>query len=524
MFSAARQEPRPTQIDFLRHALAAFLLLVAGLPTLAAISIEPFEQLIQQGQPEEAMTRLGRELERRPDNARLLYDYGVAAYAAKRYDEALLAFDKVEATGSRALVEKARAQKGNAEFRLGLSARTSNLDETIERWKTSLAHYRGALKAHPANALARNNHDLVEKMLMELLLKTAQQHMVEAHKAGTGSDKRVEELRNAMEKFQEALRVDDKDQPALQGEKQAREELAEELAKQGEKQARRRPDQPVEWQIKDMEKGVNKLEDANRLVPENKPIEQKLDAARQALADALTELAQKQIEQSKKSTWDKEKFEKLDKAMENAEKALDQKPEHQQAKETLELAREELAKLHEQRGDQEVREAEHASLLKTAEKLQAALEDYKEAGELKPGVERVVDKANDTEQKLEAALQKLADKMMQDPPKETLEAKAGRLETAEQALQDLQELNPKEQTRQQLETVEERLARVRQELAEQNRRNPPQPAAPQPEPDSRQASQNQPQPDFEKMPAMKQQPLGKGDFKSDQMSRNSRDY
>ena len=30
-----------------------------------------------------------------------------------------------------------------------------------------------------------------------------------------------------------------------------------------------------------MEKGVNKLEDANRLLPEDKPIEQKLDQARQ---------------------------------------------------------------------------------------------------------------------------------------------------------------------------------------------------------------------------------------------------
>ena len=55
-----------------------------------------------------------------------------------------------------------------------------------------------------------------------------------------------EELRQAMEKFEEATRVDEKSEPAQQGARQAREELAQELAKQGEKQAQRKPDQPLQ--------------------------------------------------------------------------------------------------------------------------------------------------------------------------------------------------------------------------------------------------------------------------------------
>jgi tetratricopeptide (TPR) repeat protein len=495
-------------------------------PARAGLEMEPFEQLIQQGKPEEAMTLLAKELERRPNNARLLYNYGVAAYAAKRYDEALLAFDKVEAGRSGALVEKARTQKGNAEFHLGLDAKAVNLEETIERWKTSLAHYRAVLKDSSGDVMAKTNHDIVEKLLMELLLKAAQKHMDTAHQSWMNGEPKIEELRQAMEQFQEATRVDEKSEPAQQGEKQARQELAQELAKVGEKQAQRKPDQNLEYQVREMEKGVNKLEDANRLLPEDKPIEQKLERARQNLADALTELAKKEIAQAKASQWDNEKFNKLDQAMDNAQKALDQKPEHQEAQQTLEEAKQELAKLHEKRGDQEVKEASWSQLQQAAHKLQGALEDYQASNELKENTQ-VQAKAIDTEKKLEDTLQKLADKMMQDPPKETLDERAARFETAQQDLEDLEQLNPSEKTERQLDEATRKLAATRDQLAEQARRQQPQQAQPPSQDDQKRPqlnAQNQAQPDFEKMPHMTQQPLGKGDFKSADMRKNARDY
>jgi tetratricopeptide (TPR) repeat protein len=498
-------------------------------PARAVLEMEPFEQLIQQGKPEEAMTLLAKELARRPNNLRLLYNYGVAAYAAKRYDEALLSFDRVEAAGGGALMEKARAQKGNAEFHLGLDAKASNLDETIERWKTSLAHYRAVLKDSPGEAMAKTNHDIVEKLLMDLLLKSAQKHMDNAHQSWMHSEPKIEELRQAMEKFQEATRVDEKNEQAQQGEKQARQELAQELARTGEKQAQRKPDQPLEHQVREMEKGVNKLEDANRLLPEDKPIEQKLDQARQNLADALTELARKEIDQAKASQWDNEKFNKLDQAVENAQKALEQKPEHPEAQQAMEQAKEELAKLHEKRGDNEVKDASWSQLPQAANKLEAALEDYKASNELKENTQ-VQAKAIETEKKLEDTLQKLADKMMKDPAKETLDERAARFETAQQALQDLEQLNPTEKTENQLDEATRKLAETREQLAEQARREQaqrPQQAQQSPQQDQKRPQlnpQNQAQADFEKMPHMQQQPLGKGDFKSDNMKKNTRDY
>jgi tetratricopeptide (TPR) repeat protein len=509
--------------------LAWIVFVTCGLltvPARAALEMEPFEKLIQAGKPEEAMNLLARELERHPTNPRLLYNYGVAAYAAKRYDEAMLAFDKVEAAGRGALVEKSRTQKGNTEFHLGLDARNSNLEETIERWKTSLAHYRSVLKDTPGDVMTKTNHDIVEKLLMDLLLKNAQKHMDTAHQSWMNGEPKIEELRQAMEKFQEAARVDEQNQPAQQGEKQARQELAQELAKVGEKQAQRRPDQNLEYQVREMEKGVNKLEDANRLVPEDKPIEQKLDQARKNLADALTDLAKQEIAKAKSSQWDQEKFKNLDQAVENTQKALDQKPEHQEAQQTMEQAKDELAKLHEKRGDQEVKEASWSQLPQAANKLQGALEDYKESNDLKPDTQ-VQAKAIATEKKLEDTLQKLADKMMQAQARETLDEKAARLETAQQALQDLEQLNPSDKTEQQLDDATRQLTATRDQMAELARQQQPQQAQQQPAQDPKRpqlTAQTQPQADFEKMPHMKQQPLGKGDFKSDSMNRNTRDY
>ena len=515
------------KIILFRRLAAVLLGSALVCPLFAAVNVEPFEQLIAEGKPAQAMAMLAKELERRPNNAKLIYDYGVAAYAAGKYDEALLSFDKVEA-GSRSssLLEKARKQKGNAEFHLGEMAKAANLDETIERWKASLGHYKMAMKESPNDPLSKNNHDYVEKLLMDLLLKAAQKHMDQAHQEWMKGDPKIEELRKAMEKFQEAKRVDEQNQPAQQGEKQAREELAQELAKQGEKNAQK-PDQVDERKIKDMQKGVNQLEDANRLVPENKPIEQKLDQAKQNLADALTQLAQKQLEEGKKAQWEKQKFEKLEKAMDNAQKALDQKPEHQEAKKTLEEAKDALAEAHEAKGDKEMKQAEHDQLPKAAQKLQDALEDFKQAEALKPQDENLVKKEQNAQAKLEEALQKLADKNMQAQPNENLDQKAGRLETAEQALQDLEQLKPAEKTEQQLADAQKQLAETREQIAALAPK--PQPGQPQQQAEQQDKKPKQTakaeQPDFEKMPHLKQQPLGKGDFKSDNLNdKRGKDY
>jgi hypothetical protein len=450
------------------HFALGFILCV-GSSLLAAVNVEPIEKLIADGKPTEALAMLDKELAKRPADPRLLYNFGVASYAAGKYDDALLAFDKVETSRNLSLAAKARAQKGNAEFHLGLNSKADNLDETIERWKTALDNYKGALKQSPRDAMSKSNHDTVQKLLMEILLRNAQQKL-DAGLKDNAAERRIETLRDAMEKFQEAKQVDAQSEPAKLGEQTAREELAKTLAKEGEKHATPRQEQPLQQQVTQIEKGVNMLEDANQLLPEDKQIQEQLNKAKETLAQALTERAKQEIQQAKESSYDREKFAKLDKAVEDAQQAQDFSPKNEEAKKTEQEAKDELAKLHEQTGDRFAQQAEHASLPQQVDQLENAVEHYQAAEELKPDDQPLEAKTEQTEEKLAEALQKLADRLLQEPPRpERVEETVARYEQAESTLQDLEQLRPSPKTEQQLSQVEQRLAMLRQRMADEAR-------------------------------------------------------
>jgi DNA repair exonuclease SbcCD ATPase subunit len=505
-------------------ALLAAVFSVASVAQ-AAVDFESVERLVAEGKSADAIPILEKELTRHPRDAKLLYNYGVACYASGKFDDALLAFDKVEASRNSTLVEKARAQKGNAEFRLGLNAKTDNLDETIERWKTSLDHYKGALKTAPRDVMAKNNHDKVQKLLMEILLKQAQQKLDQGLK-DNWADRKIEELREAMEKFQEAVQVDPASQPAKEGEKTAREELAKTLAKEGEKKATPKADQSLDYQISQVEKGVEMLEDAHDLLPEDKPIEEALETAKENLAKVLTEKAKQDIQQARETQWPKGKFDKLESAVEKAERAQELDAKNEEAKQVAEEAKEELAKLHEEQGDQLAELADRSSLPQQTQRLEAALDHYNEALDIKE-TPQLVAKAEQTEEKLANALEKLADKLLQEPPKpEQLEEKTARYEQAQTTLQDLDELRPSDKTDQKLDDVEKKLAELRQQLAEQARQQlamekaQQQKAKPQiPQPGQAQVEEK---PDLEQPPPQAKPP--KTGFKSDELTRKGKDY
>jgi tetratricopeptide (TPR) repeat protein len=498
--------------------------LFVAVAVCAAVDVEPIEKLIADGKPKEALAMLDKALASKPNNPKLLYNYGVANYAAGNYDEALLAFDKVEMLGRGGIVEKARAQKGNAEFHLGLQARNNNLDETIERWKTSLDHYNGALKQSPADAMAKSNHDTVQKLLMDILLKQAQTKL-EAGLKDNWAERKIEELREAMEKFQEARQVDPQSKPAEQGEKKAREELAKVLAQQGEKKATPKPEQQLTQQVPEIQKGVDMLEDANQLVPEDKEIKEKLDKAKETLAKALVEKAKQEIARADMSQWDREKFEQLDKAINDAQEAQELSPKNEEAPKVEQQAKDALAQLHEEKADDLAQQAEHMNNDYKVQRLESALDHYEAAEELKPDDKNLQAKAEQTEEKLAEALEKLADKLLEEPRRpEQLDAKVARFEQADSTLQNLEELKPTQKTEQKLDMVEQKLAELRKQQAEQEKQELAKQQQQQ-KPNQQQAKNQLQEQDLEMQepPPMKQ-PEQKGQFKSDAMDKKTKDY
>ena len=92
----------------MKTPVAVVLLAVAALGALAApglpersLDVAELQPLVSNGDPNEALRRIDAALERDPDNARLLYNRGVAAYAAGQFGDSMVSFDRAETGGGR---------------------------------------------------------------------------------------------------------------------------------------------------------------------------------------------------------------------------------------------------------------------------------------------------------------------------------------------------------------------------------------------------------------------------------------
>ena len=497
---------------------------IAGVP--ASPDIAALQARITNGQAVQAVEPLAAALEQDPDNARLLYDHGVASYAAGRFEDALVSFDRVEVTGRRWLVRKARFQKGNTEYQIGLTARASNLEETIARWRESLRDFTEILKESD-EPRARENFEFVRRQLLDLLLADARRNQAEARKRGQPAGEKIEKLRNAFERFTAAQETDPGNAEAQAGEQSSRDELAASLADEGTRKSmstRMVQPRPTEAPIprpdyKEIGEGVAMLQDAQQLKPEDQAIQGALEQGKQRLADALTFNARVLMAQEKQMPWPKEKLAILRMAKELVQKALDEVPGHQPAQETLEAVNKRLAEVMEEQADQLVQQTPQGNLEQQAQWLSQALDFYQQASELQPEDQGLPQKAEETQDQLESALSKLADRLMKAPSKESLEQQAARLEGAEQALNQLQGLEPSEETSQKAEQVGEELEGVRQKLSQQGQ---PMPQPGQGQPQLAQQPQQQMGPPMD-APPRPNTPGAKGAWQSPVMNR-AQDY
>ena len=524
-------KPDPTLKRPLIWILQLIILLSISSAT-ASIDIAPLQQQLRDGKANEVRQVFDRALNDAPENPHLLYNRAIASYAAGLYEEALLDLDLVESAKPRSLAHKARFQKGNAEFRLGLTTSTNDLEATISRWKQSLASYNDVLKEQPAHADALKNRDTVQKLLVDLLMKTAKENLERGQQMNQPADKRIQQLRSAMEQFQDAGKMEPQNQEAKEGEEKAKDLLAKALAEEGTRKTLAQqmvmpaPNEPMMMRpdVKQVQEGVNMLEDAKSLKPEDANIAQQLEQGRERLANALTLQAQLYLSIEPRIPRMDDKLGLVRMAMEQAEKALDQKPNHQPAQQTLEQAKQRLAQLHEQEGDRLDQQSQNAPLEQQAQDLSTALDHFQQASGLQPQQQQLPQKAKQTQQKLEQALEQLGDKLMKSQnPGESMEEEAMRMQGAEQAFNELQGLKPSPQTAEKAKQAGDRLGELRRKLGEQGKPEIPMPGGPgkQPLPTD---PQNDPQAMPMDTPPKLDTPGVKGPYQSPAMNRNLRDY
>ncbi len=155
--------------------------LAAGLATVlvgpvASASPQSAERAYQKGDFASAEEQYAQAAKVAPDDARLTYDLGTAAYRKGDFEGAARAFESTLRTDDLALQQQAYYDLGNASFRLGEATLAKNDTEgTIGSWKRAIADYEGSLRLKPDDADARYNLELVKRRLADLQKKQEQQ-------------------------------------------------------------------------------------------------------------------------------------------------------------------------------------------------------------------------------------------------------------------------------------------------------------------------------------------------------------
>ena len=153
-------------------ALLGLLALSLTLPASGASASKALKQY-QQGRYEASLNEYEKLAKKNPDDPRLHFNAGAAAFQGKDYDEALKQFGSSLATPDVKLQESTYYNLGNTRFRLGEGE--SDPEKRKGHWQQAVSSYESALKLDDKDPDARHNLDWVKQKLEELKQQQQQQ-------------------------------------------------------------------------------------------------------------------------------------------------------------------------------------------------------------------------------------------------------------------------------------------------------------------------------------------------------------
>ncbi|MGZ8900597.1 MAG: VWA domain-containing protein [Limisphaerales bacterium] len=168
---AARIKSQNAQEPAKSPALALVLVFLFAPQCLAGAS--KAQKHYQAGEYKSALSEYQEMLAKNPNDSRLHYNAGAAAYHANKFDQSIKEFQMSAGSADIDLQQQSFYNLGNAEFRLGES--NSNTQERMGLWEQAIQHYDAALKLKADDMDAAFNRDLVRKKLEELKQEQEQQ-------------------------------------------------------------------------------------------------------------------------------------------------------------------------------------------------------------------------------------------------------------------------------------------------------------------------------------------------------------
>lgn len=150
--------------EALRQAVTLWL--VVGWPVLALASPGLARKEYNAGNYVSSLLEYDDLLQDQPDDPKLNYNAGAAAYRAEKYERALQHYQAALNSLDVRLQQRAYYNLGNTRFRLGQSEATLEPKETA--WKDAVVNYENALQLNPKDEDAKYNLEFVKSKLQEI--------------------------------------------------------------------------------------------------------------------------------------------------------------------------------------------------------------------------------------------------------------------------------------------------------------------------------------------------------------------
>ena len=243
-------------------AKAAAAVVVMLLPISALASSAAALKKYHSGNYKSALREYERLLTERPDEPRLHYNAGAAAFQTGDYEKSIKHFNSALAAQDLELQQRAFYNLGNAQYRAG--EQDSNPASKQTQWQDAIKNYDSALKLNPKDADAEYNRELVRKKLEELKKQQQQQNQQKQEDEKKDQEKKDEQSKQDQDQKQDQRKSNEQQQEQQKTPDQKRDEQKKEeeqqQSKESEKQEQQKPQQ--DKQPQGAEQGTNEQRNA----------------------------------------------------------------------------------------------------------------------------------------------------------------------------------------------------------------------------------------------------------------------
>jgi Ca-activated chloride channel homolog len=199
----------------------------------------------QRGKFSKARTEFERLSKKSPEDTRLRYNAGAAAFGEEDYDTAAKHFTASLSSQDLKLQEQSYYNLGNTHFRIG--EKTQDAKDKQQQWEQAIHQYESALKLDPNDADAKVNLDVVKQKLEELKKQQEQQKQQQQDKQDQQKDDKNENKDDQQKQDQQKQDQDKKDQQK-KDEEQQKQDKSEQEKKDQQKQEQEKKDQESKQQ------------------------------------------------------------------------------------------------------------------------------------------------------------------------------------------------------------------------------------------------------------------------------------